>query len=612
MQYPSIPLTIAADSVYTGSGSIGISSSITDFSVVVAYSNEFSWRIEGFVEKGFDSSWSVGDGEYHWYRIEGECGSVECDTFGVQHRNCNRMTFVNVVAARNAAEVCEILQNPSINPPVNVKVTSIKRYSRPVLRSAATRDDCNILEDEYFCQIPECMDYCIDERVVMDIPVRVFSIDGIYKADMSGGLRLGGRADNSALRNFTPQFPIIFFTGSCSASIKYILYGDYNSMGFAKLDLGDTVSELSTENSIQIGGSSPFTSSFYYFEPLGSLTVGGNSRNISSAWTINPSGTIRFGGEFPLGYTAEAGGQFGFDGTFLSKMILKYDATGKESMFLQGSGSDISSPFYYYQPASGVGLLGDAGLNFSDMGIVSVNFGIASSVFGFSSDFDSLNYGSDLTISNSSVSPSCGCSPVSLALSLRHNLSKSSVFNDFINRAGVNFDSLSYLRYKSADTSWHDVRLFSGVGGSGSSEDISIISTLSCMVNFWRFSFVVRRVGADIGGLETKFIMDMPASLMCGDNNISTKISLDIQSGSFNVSRGKQIYVVTPHSIRPKPKKAYRGATAFVDGVLSEYAVYYDEIGLFKNDYWSKFPFELEINTVLKTEMPVMDLQRIF
>jgi len=97
-----------------------------------------------------------------WYRVEGECGEVTCDEFGIEHRNCNRMTFVTTVSARSLAELCDTLANPSLNAPVGTKISSIKRYSRPMYRDQIEPGQCNVLGDLEFCQIPECMDYCVD------------------------------------------------------------------------------------------------------------------------------------------------------------------------------------------------------------------------------------------------------------------------------------------------------------------------------------------------------------------------------------------------------------------------------------------------------------------
>lgn len=97
-----------------------------------------------------------------WYRVEGECGEVTCDEFGVEHRNCNRMTFITTVSARSLSELCDTLANPSLNAPVATKISSIKRYSRPMYRDQIEPGQCNVLEDFEFCHIPECADYCVD------------------------------------------------------------------------------------------------------------------------------------------------------------------------------------------------------------------------------------------------------------------------------------------------------------------------------------------------------------------------------------------------------------------------------------------------------------------
>ena len=49
-----------------------------------------------------------------------------------------------------------------------------------------------------------------------------------------------------------------------------------------------------------------------------------------------------------------------------------------------------------------------------------------------------------------------------------------------------------------------------------------------------------------------------------------------------------------------------------VDGFIFDYVVYYDEIGIFKDSYWSKTPFEMYIEPLTQPETLEVDLERIF
>lgn len=157
-------ITISPNLYHQGSGLISLASSVdTDFSASASYDLFTSWRIMGSLEVDVTTSWNVGAGAWYWYRVEGECGPVECETFGMSYNGCNRMRFVTTVSARNLSELCDTLQNPRTNAPVNLKIATIQKYSRPVFRGSTPADECNIMQEVEFCHIPECLDYCPEE-----------------------------------------------------------------------------------------------------------------------------------------------------------------------------------------------------------------------------------------------------------------------------------------------------------------------------------------------------------------------------------------------------------------------------------------------------------------
>lgn len=157
-------ITISPNLYHLGSGSISLASSVdSEVSASASYDLLTSWRIRGSLEVDLDTSWNVGEGVWYWYRVEGECGPVECETFGMSYNGCGRMRFVTTVSARNLSELCDTLRNPRTNAPVNLKVATIQRYSRPVFRGNTPADECNVMNEVEFCHIPECFDYCVEE-----------------------------------------------------------------------------------------------------------------------------------------------------------------------------------------------------------------------------------------------------------------------------------------------------------------------------------------------------------------------------------------------------------------------------------------------------------------
>lgn len=638
---PTLAMASAFD--YEAAGAITVTSPESPiFSAGISNSQEFSWRVSGFVETQLESSWQVGDGDYYWYRVEGECTPVECETMGVQYDNCRRMTFTTVVAGRNIAEVCENMKNPIVNAPVLTRITTIKRYSRPVIRTGPNNFDCNILEDEYFCQVPECQDYCVHENVSINIPIRFFVFDTIYSVTMSGGISLSGRSEGDFRFDFIPYYPVVYFGGGHEVVVRYSYGpGQFGALSFV---------EAASTQQVEMGGSAEFSSSRYDFESSGSIVLSGHSENVSPSWNYSPliptmssaineviltetgqellaedgtqiqaSSLLYFaegihlgGGLSSLGYTIIGSGAFEIQGAADVLLSLIYEPDYSDSILMGGSVTDLSSPSYQYSPSSGVYISGDADLGFEDLGVILVNIRMAASVFGLGYEYESDNISpSSLTISNSVVQNSCGCSFVGLSLVLTHNLINSSVLSKFFLRNGLTLPEKFNLGYKSYDNSWKHTQKFSGISGDGLPEQMSIFFSLSCMSEYWRFSFTARSQDQN-NFLETKLIMDMPSSFVCTTNgNISTDILVDINSGEITAVADEKFFVVTPHSIRPAPKEPVRGLDVTVGGEANGYAIYYDDIGLFKNSYWDRVSLKFGLNPVSKMEMVTMDLQEL-
>lgn len=628
---PASIITISSsDFSYVGTGSVSISSSATAFFGISATS-EFAWRIQGVVESGLESSWRVGDGEYYWFRVEGECGKVECDTFGVQNRNCNRMTFTTVVAARDVAEVCEVMTSPVLNPPVQAKIISIRKYSRPIARTGPASSDCNILDDEEFCQIPECEDYCLDQRIVNDIGFRSFAIESIYAREMSGGVNLSGSADNNSKRSFDPSDVLLQLSGSSDLYASYF-YTPYFSISMMELSIMSVYS-------LEMSGSAEINSNARAFDMYGGAVLSGGAQFVSPVWNypnsyllsletesgdeiLSEDGSLTefehssslpvldivLGGGATIGYLHIASGGLMLEGGSDSIMRLNHDSF--VSLEIGGSITDLISSGFYYQPSSGGNLSGEAELGFEDIGIISTNIQVASSVFDLGYDFNPVNYESQLTISDSFVVSACGCSSAGLSLEMFHNLFESKFLSSFMDRNGLVSPTSSQMRYRSLDSSWRNVHHYSGTLDSGGYGKISTFFSLDCVENSWRFSFVVKN---SENRAETKFICDIPSDLVCGSNDISTEIELQIRRRTGQPTSGQSIYVVTPHSVRPGPYSAAEDLSVFVGGMQNQYMVYYDELGVFGDSYWLRNPLRFRINSASPGyEMQVMNLKQIF
>jgi hypothetical protein len=141
-------------------------------------------------------------------------------------------------------------------------------------------------------------------------------------------------------------------------------------------------------------------------------------------------------------------------------------------------------------------------------------------------------------------------------------------------------------------------------------EDWTIVFEFACGSDAWNFSFsaTVRNKSRNEG--RTNFSIEIPTSEICTEGR-STNIRLNINSGQFESSTGKKL-LVTDKNSRQTTTKISRSVDCYVNGILNDYVVYYDNLDFFKNSYWSKIPLEITINPAGATQMPTVNLQSIF
>jgi hypothetical protein len=577
------------DLSYTMLGGVSLSGSASP-SFYLESSKSFSWKVNGFVSKELFSSWNTGEGELYWYRIETECKEITCEEGGLANTSCKSMTTVTFVAARNMGELCVALNNPTYNPPLKGRISSVKRYSRPVLKDPNNPDECNILIDQNFCNVAECLDYCLNGEALEQIFIKDSVVESILERRMSGGLSIRGRAWTNQFRPYDPEFPVVGISGSFFVFVRY---------------------DVSAGPVISLSGSSPRTFSNASLPVSGGMKLGGFSQTTSPDWNYESRG-----GGFSLSGRSVLSGNFTsraditvFGSASVTVSSLIRSAGG---ITLSGGATDYLSPYFSYRPRGGMRALGESYFGFQSAGLFQEYFGMDAKVFDIRTDFVTVKYDNSLTISSGSVNPSCGCGPVALSLSLRTNLANSAMLGSFLTRNGISLDEVSNMRYRSSDSSWTSSTHFSGYGRGGVLEDWSLFFSLVCNDSYWAFSFAAKSSGdPSIGELQTKFILDIPSDIICSDNNISTNILMNINSGQTQTLTGISIPAVSPARAIPANPSS-RGVDVFVDGISTEYRIYYDSMGLFKDSYWSSNALQIGIQTAAKPQLPSLELYRIF
>lgn len=573
-------------------GSITISSQQIYFILGSAF--ESSWRIEGLLEKEFTSEWSTGEGDYYWYRIEGTCGEMKCDIHGIEYPDCRNVKFFTVVAARNVGEVCDLLKSPKYTAPVNLKLSKVERYSRPVAKENIIEGECNILEQQEFCQIAECLDYCVDEDVVVFFNIKTRPIEFIFEYQTQGSLSISG---NVAIGNY-------YEYNSNIDDISFISLNGSSDL-FLKIFHENSASGLSISSKIES------ISNRYNYTPQGFIELGGISRSISSSKTYDYLVKLNLSGSSKATRVIQGFGSLSIDNE--SDIFVKYFPRPSGFINLDGVLQDKVSPNYSYSAVGNVVLDGSASLNFSNLGVIVSLFSFNLKAFDFKLEEKEIEYGTNLSIADAIAFPICGCGPLGMSILLSHNINNSSVLGNFFKRNVISTQNKVNLKYKAEDDSWRSIQHFTGRSRDGVSfEDWTIFLTLQCMSgsDAWRFSFIVKSQNRTTNqDLQTKFLIDMPANLICFDDNISTNIRTYIGTNQSQVTKGQATFVTSPSR---SLVRNYRKTTTMIDGVFNDYLVYYDDLGLFKDSYWINNPVEFNISPISRAEMPTTDLQSIF
>lgn len=265
-------ITTVPNLYYNASGSVELSSANVDPSATSFYSLTTSWNVRGDLEVDLTTSWNIGENAYYWYRIESECGSVTCDEFGIEHRDCKKMTLVTTVSARSVAELCQIISNPRTNAPVTTRISSIKRYGRPMFRDQIQPEQCNTLEEVEFCHIPECLDYCVDPSPSSSMLVEeeIFVPSSIVSVSESDSEYEGASTANDML----PDLGVVSACGCSRSALSMPVSHSLNR------------SSVLSRFLIGAGASLPSTLNLTYREEESSWSYSTHLRSRESIWSV--------------------------------------------------------------------------------------------------------------------------------------------------------------------------------------------------------------------------------------------------------------------------------------------------------------------------------------
>lgn len=278
----------------------------------------FTFDTRGKLEVDFGFTFDFAQEVFYWYQVEGECLIAQCEFAGFDPNDPICLTsgqvpgfvdslgrpaqvtgqsFIKTVFARNVEEVCRAIRADVGFNEVFWPVRRIARFSRPVLTedieeqiAAGIDHSCNVMIDEDFCVIPECLDYCLDERLTTEfyVDIVVFAIDNLFLYEASGGFELGGEASL-----FEPV------TGDAVLTIAGEVDVQSSGHSFASDGIG-----------LELGGEATIQSDYFEYEGSGGFEVGGEVDVVSPFFTYVSDGDI-----------IEAGGDI-----LISGFVLSYDS----------------------------------------------------------------------------------------------------------------------------------------------------------------------------------------------------------------------------------------------------------------------------------------------
>jgi len=182
--------------VYTSEGGEIILSSDSEFQFNSFFDQKVRWKTnaEFYVEKNF--RWNTGDLVLKWYRVQGCCSSATknenpsggCDiiNFQLDDPTCvgasSQQQFIQNIAANSLTDLCNQLTNSGLR----WEICSIKKFSLPADLRGVDVNVCNTLTEVPFCDIPECIEYCIKTASVVYIKAKAW-VEQVFVYESSGG-----------------------------------------------------------------------------------------------------------------------------------------------------------------------------------------------------------------------------------------------------------------------------------------------------------------------------------------------------------------------------------------------------------------------------------------
>lgn len=216
-------------------------SGAAETAVIYFYNLDIEWQVKTVLRIDKTFSWDVGIQEARWYRVQGCCKFPTaagdgigagipggCDVIGLETDDTScagalgKQQFIQNIVANGLSDLCQKLQDSRLR----WEICSIKRFSRPADgRFVEPDDDCNVLTEVPFCDIPACIEICLNTDAVIDMRMSV-TAQTIMIYQGSGTVETGGAAETSTdgtsgITNYlyTPDGGEVVISGSAETDL---------------------------------------------------------------------------------------------------------------------------------------------------------------------------------------------------------------------------------------------------------------------------------------------------------------------------------------------------------------------------------------------------------
>lgn len=630
------------------------------------------------------SEWQANSGNYYWYRVIACCRVYPEQTpeaisyFGRLQKNpiinlngkteltsqalapslqdpkCGpqRVAMITAVVARDLDEVCSILKNPKLGPPVKFQVISVKKYSDPIGTrktsiscSSLSNGSKTVIENQEFCNMPECLELCLDYdlaeessnsttgsyrpiifhmSVILDIFYHesngLISISG--KAQIlylnttgSGGVEVSGNAKiNSPNFNYNSDL-MLDLSGNVDFIIKPLMRsfsGSINLEG-GTLEFVSPIVNYNPEASIILESSSEINFSIlynshivlnlfgvaensvdqtYYYEPEGSIIVDSSSSFGSSYYEYETYGSfLVFGSSSDI---ISANRQYIAQGAItLSRSVSKFGRCidSQNQISISGTAMPNNTPAFRF----------NGGLEFGGIAadVISPNRNFVSDGFvdfDGSSDVSFTNFG--ILVAYANFSASYSNLEIDSSSKVTSGSSDLTIDQGFVDACGclsigLNVNLLHNLQYAG---------VFSGFLDRNSSIDFGSNMNLryKARTNSWYNTLNFSGKSEDNQNVSWQFIIELSCTNLI-ENQVYDNQSLKFNfmarykkpSGIFTTSF---VVNIDPAQVCKDNKNRLSSTiiydnydnVVYINSVSNNYYKLIDEIGMFTNDYWGK------------------------